>query len=60
MVLVKTGISDFDYIEVIEGLREGQTVVSGPFQAISKKLEHKARIEEMEKDKKPRRFGPSD
>lgn len=49
LIPVKTGISDFDYIQVVEGLTEGQTIVSGPFQAVSKRLEHGDRIEKMEK-----------
>ena len=36
---VKTGISDSDYFEILDGLREGEQVVSGGFQAISKSLE---------------------
>ena len=37
-VKVKTGISDFDNIEIISGLQAGDEVVSGPFRAISKQL----------------------
>lgn len=37
--LVKTGISDYEYIEVLEGVKEGEEVVSGPFLAVSKRLE---------------------
>lgn len=37
-VKVKTGISDFDNIEVLNGLEEGEQVVSGPFRAVSKQL----------------------
>ena len=37
---VKTGISDFDNIEVLEGLKEGQEVISGPFRAVSKTLKN--------------------
>jgi len=36
--VVKTGISDFDNIEIIEGLSDGDQVVSGPFATVSKKL----------------------
>lgn len=36
---VKTGISDDRYIEIIEGLNEGEEVVIGPFRAVSKELE---------------------
>lgn len=38
MVQVKTGISDKGYIEIIEGLNEGQEVISGSFMAVSKLL----------------------
>lgn len=35
---VTTGISDFDNIEILEGLTAGETVISGPFLIISKRL----------------------
>jgi HlyD family secretion protein len=35
---VKTGISDFDNIEILSGLKEGDEVISGPFIVISKRL----------------------
>ncbi len=38
MVKVKTGISDKGYIEIIEGLKEGDEVISGSFMAVSKLL----------------------
>jgi HlyD family secretion protein len=38
MVEVKTGISDFDNIEVLEGVSEGTEVVSGPYFIVSKQL----------------------
>ena len=38
MVEVKTGISDYDNIEVISGLTDTQEVVIGPFLAVSKRL----------------------
>jgi HlyD family secretion protein len=37
---VKTGISDFDRIEIIEGLSEGQEVVSGPYFILSRRLKN--------------------
>jgi HlyD family secretion protein len=37
-VKVKTGISDFDHIEILQGLQAGDQVVSGPFRAVSKQL----------------------
>lgn len=38
-VKVTTGISDDNYVEIIEGLSGGEKVVSGPYRAISKELE---------------------
>ncbi|EON77139.1 Macrolide-specific efflux protein MacA [Lunatimonas lonarensis] len=40
MVQVKTGISDFDNIEVLEGLTAGQEVIVGPYFVVSKQLEN--------------------
>lgn len=48
--IVKTGISDFDNIEITEGLSEGQEVVSGPFLAVSKELEDTDRIRVKERE----------
>lgn len=39
MVVVKTGISDFDNIEILEGLTEGQEIITGPYFIVSKELE---------------------
>lgn len=38
VVKVKTGISDFDNIQILSGLQEGDEVISGPFRAVSRKL----------------------
>jgi len=38
MVPVKRGISDAEYMEITEGLKEGQQVVSGGYKAISRDL----------------------
>ncbi len=38
MVEVKTGISDYDNIEILSDLNEGQEIVIGPFLAVSKRL----------------------
>ncbi|GHA59048.1 efflux RND transporter periplasmic adaptor subunit [Pontibacter akesuensis] len=43
-VKVKTGISDFDNIEIISGLNKGQKIVAGPFRAVSKTLEDGAKV----------------
>ena len=51
MVEVKTGMSDFDNIEILSGLEEGQEVVVAPYNAISKTLEDESTIK-IAKDKK--------
>jgi HlyD family secretion protein len=35
---VKTGISDFENIEIVSGLKEGDEIISGPFIEVSKRL----------------------
>ncbi len=49
MVEVKTGISDYDNIEVISGLTDTQEVVIGPFLAVSKRLKDGDLIKEQKK-----------
>jgi HlyD family secretion protein len=36
---VKTGIQDNMYIEILEGIEEENEVITGPYRAVSKKLE---------------------
>jgi len=38
-IKVETGISDFDNIEILSGISEGQEVITGPFLEVSKGLE---------------------
>ena len=38
MVVVKTGISDFENIEIVSGLKEGQEIIVGPYATVAKKL----------------------
>jgi HlyD family secretion protein len=49
MVEVKTGISDFDNIEIVEGLNSGDEVVTGPFLIVSKRLKDGDGIKREEK-----------
>jgi HlyD family secretion protein len=51
---VKTGIADNTNIEIKEGLKDGDVVVSGSYAAISRKLKNDSTIsiEEPKKDKK--------
>jgi HlyD family secretion protein len=44
MVPVKRGISDDNYVEITEGLKEGQEVVSGGYKAINRDLADEAKI----------------
>ena len=55
---VKTGIATIDFIEVLEGLNEGEVVISGPFLLVSKELEDQQRVTPLDpKRKKKRRRG---
>jgi len=38
MVQVKTGISDFENIEIVSGLKDGQEIIAGPYATVAKKL----------------------
>jgi HlyD family secretion protein len=43
-VPVKTGISDDTHIEIKEGLKKGQEIVTGPYSVITKKLKNGMRV----------------
>jgi HlyD family secretion protein len=51
MVQVETGISDYDNIEILNGLEKDQEVVTGPFVVVSKRLEGGEKIKSMEDTK---------
>ncbi len=48
---IRTGIQDLNNIEVVEGLKEGEKVVTGPYSAISKNLKRGTRVKIEAKDK---------
>lgn len=50
-VVVKTDIQDINNIEIRSGLKEGDEVVVGPFNAISKTLKDGAKVKVVPKDK---------
>lgn len=56
-VPVKTGISDDDFIEVKEGLKAGEKVVSGPYTIVNKTLADGMEITVKEKVKGPGKGG---
>ena len=53
MVVVKRGISDDAFYEIIEGLTEGEEVITGSFKAISKELEDEKPVVLEDKKKEP-------
>lgn len=52
MIEVKTGISDYDNIEIIEGLSDSAEVVTGPFLVVSKRLKDGEKIQSTSKQAK--------
>ncbi len=46
-VLVKTGIQDDQYIQIVEGVKKGDEIVSGPFSLISKKLKDGDKVKKV-------------
>jgi HlyD family secretion protein len=52
MTEVKTGISDYDNIEIISGLPENAEVVTGPFLVVSKRLKDGDKIVQAKKEDK--------
>jgi HlyD family secretion protein len=49
--VVKTGIQDINYIELLSGIKEGEQVVTAPFNAISKSLKSGDQVTVVAKDK---------
>jgi HlyD family secretion protein len=50
-VVVKTDIQDINNIEITSGLKEGETVITGPYGTVSKILKDGAVVNVVEKDK---------
>jgi len=49
-VKVKTGIQDNNYIQILEGIEEGDEIITAPYNAISKKLNADAMVEVVDKE----------
>jgi HlyD family secretion protein len=49
MVEVKTGISDYDNIEILSGIADGTEIITGPFTAVSKRLKDGDKVRQAEK-----------
>ncbi len=54
MVEVKTGISDYDNIEIVSGLPDSASVITGPFLDVSKRLKDgdKVSVKKPKKEEK--------
>ena len=46
---VKTSIQDINYIEITEGIKEGDEVVTGPYDVVSKLLKEKDKVKVVDK-----------
>jgi HlyD family secretion protein len=51
MLPVKRGVSDDAYVEITEGLQEGQEIISGGYKAINRELEDGKKIKKGEPEK---------
>jgi HlyD family secretion protein len=49
--VVTTGIQDINYIEITSGLKDGETVVTGPYNAVNKTLKKGDKVTVVAKDK---------
>jgi hypothetical protein len=50
-VVVKPGIQDINYIEIISGLKPGDEVISDPYSAVSKSLKDGMKVKVVPRDK---------
>ncbi|MFT5167440.1 MAG: HlyD family secretion protein [Saprospiraceae bacterium] len=50
MVEVKTGIQDDSYIQVLEGVKEGDEVITGPYNVVSRNLKDGDIIKKVDED----------
>jgi len=55
MVEVKTGISDYDNIEVTSGISDSTEIITGPFLAVSKRLKDGDKVRKAEKSDQPKK-----
>ena len=50
-IKVRTDIQDINYIEIIDGLKEGDQVITGPYSTVSKTLRGGTKVQVVPKDK---------
>ena len=51
MRTVKTGIQDINNIEIVSGLKEGDQVITAPYNAVTKTLRTGTKVKVVPKDK---------
>jgi HlyD family secretion protein len=47
---VKTDVQDINYIEITDGLKEGQEVITGPYDVVSKSLKDGDKVKVVSKN----------
>jgi HlyD family secretion protein len=48
---VKTGVQDNQYVQILQGLKEGEQVITAPYGAIARTLKDKSKVKPVDKDK---------
>jgi len=48
---VRTDIQDINYIEIVDGIKDGEQVVTGPYSIVSKTLKNGTKVKVVPKDK---------
>jgi HlyD family secretion protein len=51
IIFVKTGIQDNEFIEILDGIKEKDEVITSPYGAISKQLYNNANVKKVDKNK---------
>lgn len=49
-VEVKTGIQDNDFIEILSGVKKGDEIICGPYNAVSKTLKDKSKVKVVKRE----------
>lgn len=55
-VPVKTDVQDINYIQILEGLKSGDEVITGPYDAVSKNLKDSTKVKVVSKDELTKSF----
>ncbi|MEI8046667.1 MAG: efflux RND transporter periplasmic adaptor subunit [Bacteroidota bacterium] len=48
MLKVKTGIQDNTYIQIVEGVKDGQEIITAPYRSVSKKLKDGDKVKKVD------------